>query len=57
MNNIFKTFQDLLDFMELHDVTDETDYDSGGQPYGTRTKHFGYLIDKAKEKLKNLTQL
>jgi hypothetical protein len=57
MSNIFKTFQELLDFIELHDVTDETNYDSGGQPYKTRTKHFGHLIDKAREELGKLAQL
>jgi hypothetical protein len=57
MSNVIKASQDLLEFIDIHDVADETAYDSGGQSYEIRSKHFSYLIDKAREELKKLTQL
>lgn len=57
MSNVIKASQDLLDFIDIHNVADETVYDSGGQPYEIRSKHFSYLIDKTREELKKLTRL
>jgi hypothetical protein len=57
MSNVIKSSQALLEFIDIHNVADETNYDSGGQPYGARSKHFGYLIDKAREELEKLAQL
>lgn len=55
-NNIFKTFGELLDFIEIHKITDETFHADDGR-HEVRSKHFSYLIDKARENLRELTQL
>lgn len=56
MSNIFKTFQDLLDYIDDNYVTDE-ETDDDGSINMWRSERFGYLIDKAREELGKLAQL
>jgi hypothetical protein len=56
MSNIFKTFQELLDYMDDNYVTDEeSDDDESVDTW--RSERFGHLIDKARQELQKFTQL
>lgn len=56
MNNVFKPFKDLLDYMDDNHVTDEQADDGEGVDTW-QSERFGHLIDNAREELEKLAQL